>query len=254
MTLDVEAIVEATDLLGASPKRVVAVLIGYFDDSGTHRGARAAVMAGYIAHRADWKRFELKTKQLFDAEQVPYFRAKMFHHGDDHFYGWSDDRKLAFANKWFGYANRYLMRGITAGAKKEDLATAKASDSRAPPLSNEACCMQMVFYHLCKDQDVMEAIERYGLQVIVERSGKSDGGISFGFDRVVTVNELDHKIKAISFADKKDVRALQLGDYLAYFSQKFAETALDESLAGVTPYLEIAKNNVKTIMKLGQNF
>jgi hypothetical protein len=53
-------------------------------------------MAGYVAHVADWKKFELKTKQLFAIEDIPYFRAKLFHHSQAHFKGWTEQRKLAF--------------------------------------------------------------------------------------------------------------------------------------------------------------
>lgn len=250
MSCDVASLVAATDLLASHPQRVVAVLIGYFDDSGTHDAAQTAVMAGYVAHMADWKRFELKTKQLFDAENIPYFRAKLFHHNQKQFYGWSDEKKVKFARRWFGFANRFLLRGVTAGMLKADFVAGKAKDRKMPGISCEAYCLQMAFAHLCRDKEVWEAIERYGLHVIVESSTVADGGIEVDFKRVVSANNLQHHIKAISFVKKQDVRALQIGDYLAYYSQKFAETAIRNSLDGVTPYLDIAKDSVETIWQV----
>lgn len=230
------------------------MLIGYFDDSGTHDGAKTAVMAGYVAHRTDWKRFEQKTKRLFDEEGIPYFRAKLFHHGQKHFAGWSEERKLSFARKWYGYASRFLMRGITAGMLKADFVAVKARDRKLPGISCEAYCMQMAFSHLCRDGEVWREIEKQGLQVIVESSTVADAGIEVDFNRVLAVNDLTDRIKAISFAHKQDVRALQIGDYLAYYSQRFAETAIHDSLDGITPFLDIAKHGVTTIMKLGEKF
>jgi hypothetical protein len=59
----------------------MVVFYGYFDDSGTDGDSQVAIMAGYVAHVADWKKFERKTKQLFAQEGIePFFRAKLFDH------------------------------------------------------------------------------------------------------------------------------------------------------------------------------
>lgn len=254
MTIDPEAVVTATDLLGAHPKRVFAVLIGYFDDSGTHDAAETAVMAGYVAHRSDWKRFEVKSKQLFEREGIPFFRAKLFDHRQKQFKDWSPARQLKFATEWYGIANKHILRGIAAGMLKADFKAGKDKDRKLPGISCEAYCMQMALSHLSRDEEVWKEIEKHSLQVIVESSTVANAGIKVDFNRVIAVNNLPHRIKAISFAPKQDVRALQIGDYLAYYSQRFAETAIHGSFDGVTPFLDIAKEGVKTIMKLGEKF
>ena len=71
---------------------VVAVLYGYFDDSGTDGASPAAIMAGYVAHMADWKKFERQTRTLFESEGIqPFFRAKLFDHNQKQFKGWTED-------------------------------------------------------------------------------------------------------------------------------------------------------------------
>ena len=72
--------------------------------------------------------------------------------------------------------------------------------------------------------------------------------------QIVAINDLGDRLRSISFANKSAGRALNIADYLAYYSQRFAVTALGESLEGRTPYLDIAQGSVETIMKLGEKF
>jgi hypothetical protein len=122
---------------------VVAVLYGYFDDSGTDVGSPVAVMAGYVAHASDWKKFENKTKRLFDRHGIPFFRAKLFDHRQLQFKNWSAAQQLLFATKWCEYAKEHLMRGISVATIKADLKDVKAKHRKYPGLSAPANCMQI---------------------------------------------------------------------------------------------------------------
>ena len=97
----VAAIIASLDWTGGLSNRVVAVLYGYFDDSGTDAASPVAAMAGYVASERMWRRFERETKKLFDREGIEFFAAKLFDHGEKQFRGWSDARKLRFATEWF---------------------------------------------------------------------------------------------------------------------------------------------------------
>lgn len=68
----IEPIIRGLDWTSDLSSGVVAVMYGYFDDSGTDDDSPVAVMAGYVAHMADWKRFENKTKKMFGREGVAW--------------------------------------------------------------------------------------------------------------------------------------------------------------------------------------
>jgi hypothetical protein len=157
-------------------------------------------------------------------------------------------------NRWYNYTGRFLLRGIAAGMKKSDFLTAKARDRKLPGISCSAYCMDMAIKHLCEDAEVWKELERYGMRLIVETSTVADAGIRDAFNRGVAANRMEKYLHPISFAKKQSARGLQLGDYLAYYSQRFAETAIHDSFEGVTDYLDIAKRSVSTIMKLGEKF
>jgi hypothetical protein len=234
---------------------MVAVIYGYFDDSGTDAGSPVAVMAGYVAHVSDWNKFENNTKRLFQRESIPFFRAKFFDHRQKQFKDWSLPRQLLFATEWCGYAKRHLMRGISSATIKADLADVKAKHRRFPALSPQANCMQVALDALFSDTEIRAEIEKFGLSLIIEKSSdKVDGGIKTAIEQVVGVNDLEDKLNPVTFADKKKVRGLQFADYLAYYSHRFGLTAMNESQGGRSEFLNLAQDSVKTIMKMTRTY
>jgi hypothetical protein len=229
-------------------------MYGFFDDSGTDASSPVAVMAGYVAHTAAWERFELKSKRLFHSERIPFFRAKLFDHGEKSFRGWTDARRLKFATTWYGFAQHNVLRGVSAGVHKADFAAGKAKDRKVPGISPQAYALQIALSHLFRDKEVWREIEKHGLQLVVESSVTADAGIRDDFQRIVNVNNLAKHLRPIIFATKKHCHALHLADYLAYYSHRFALTALHGSIKGRTPYLDIAQERVTTIMKLAEKF
>jgi Protein of unknown function (DUF3800) len=234
----------------------VAVLYSYFDDSGTDGASPAAIMAGYVAHMADWKKFERQTGTLFESEGIqPFFRAKLFDHNQKQFKGWTEDRKLAFARRWYGLAKKHLMRGVSAGVVKSDFIAGRAINRKIPVPSTPAYCLQLALINLCADGAVWREIEKYGLYLVVETSSPSvDAGIRDTFGGIVGINRLEKHLRSIAFAKKDHSRALQLADYLAYYSHRFALTAMHDSHEGHSEFLDIAQSNVTTIMRLGHRF
>ena len=230
-------------------------MYGYFDDSGTDKASPIAVMAGYVAHAADWKKFENKSRRLFDKEEIPFFRAKLFEHGQKQFRGWEPERKLAFANKWLGFAHPLITRAVSSAAVKSDIYAARSMDKKIPAVSPQAYCLQIALKHLCMDNAVWEGVQRYGLHLFIESSTPgTDAGMREDFDRMVGVNKIRKHLKSVTFMPKASSRALQLADYLAYYSHRFALTSINDSFEGRTEYLDIAQGNVETIMKLAHSF
>lgn len=230
------------------------MLVGYFDDSGTHASSPIAVMAGYVAEADAWGEFERKTKRLFERENITFFRAKLFDHGEEQFNGWLLPRKLRFATEWYETAKDYILRGVSAGALKADLAAVKKKERKFPAVSAPAYCMQIALTHLCADPEVWPAIEKGGLSIVIESSTSIDSGIALDINRVVTVNKLDRYLHSVTFAKKTSARALQLGDYLAYYSHKFGVALNENRGASIPELLEIARENVQTINKLAHSF
>jgi hypothetical protein len=65
------------ELAAALHWRVIAVLIGYFDESGTHDEARVAAIAGYVGTTDEWARVETSWQAVLD--QFAHKGLKTFH-------------------------------------------------------------------------------------------------------------------------------------------------------------------------------
>lgn len=114
--------------------------------------------------------------------------------------------------------------------------------------------MQIALAHLCADPEIWSEIESGGLALIIESSTSIDSGIAQDISRVAAVNGLDKRLKAVTFANRASARALQLSDYLAYYSHEFCIALHNERAANVPEFLEIARANVRTINKLAHSF
>lgn len=230
------------------------MIVGYFDDSGSDRQSPVAIMAGYIAPEKEWKSFERKAKKLFDQERIPYLRAKLFDHGEKQFKGWSDARKLRVSVDLFDIAREHIVRGVSAGVDKQDYIAAKKSNPKFSAGSATAYCMQIALRHLLEDDQIASAVKEHELQPVIESGTYVDAGIKQDIDRILNVNEVRGVVRSPLFVPKTAALAVQLADFLAYYSHRFALTARNDSDAGRTEYLAIAQDNVPTIMKFAHKF
>jgi hypothetical protein len=72
------------------------IYTAYFDESGTHAGAKVSAVAGYIADARQWRKYEKRARQLFKRHGVEVFHAIDVRRGHGNFKGWSVDRKIEF--------------------------------------------------------------------------------------------------------------------------------------------------------------
>jgi hypothetical protein len=80
--------------------KVLAVIVGYFDDSNTHRGAKILSLCGFLADYRQWEDFEMEWKKILDKTDWPN-RPSEFHaydivHHCGEFERWNLAQRLAF--------------------------------------------------------------------------------------------------------------------------------------------------------------
>ena len=102
------------------PERRFMVFTGYFDESGTHAGARVSAMAGFIGDGRQWRKYEKRTAKLFKRYGVNLFHAIDVRRGHGDFKGWSVDKKLKFHDEFQQIINETLEGGVAAFIRDED--------------------------------------------------------------------------------------------------------------------------------------
>jgi hypothetical protein len=70
----------------------MAAYTAYLDESGTHQGATASVMAGFVGDERQWRKFEKRSGKLFKRYRVDIFHTIDVRRGDADFKGWTVDR------------------------------------------------------------------------------------------------------------------------------------------------------------------
>jgi hypothetical protein len=96
------------------------VLTAYFDESGTHGGATASAMAGFVGDARKWRKFEKRVGKLFTRFHVDVFHAIDVRRTDKAFKGWTVDRKIDFLDEFQHIINETLESGVCAVIRDED--------------------------------------------------------------------------------------------------------------------------------------
>lgn len=102
---------ELTDLIcsRSAPRRVIALLCAYFDDTGTHRDSRVVGIAGMIGEMSDWS--------SFDAKWV----AKIAQYGLSDFHATDCDNVAPEFDRLSGTERDALLRELAYMIKEDDL-------------------------------------------------------------------------------------------------------------------------------------
>jgi hypothetical protein len=96
---------------------------------------------------------------------------------------------------------------------------------------------------------------RHGLSVILEAGdAKRDKGVELHFNDIAKRNKLEGYLKTLTTAPKDSSRALQMADYLAYFSWQQAEKASLGTLTARSEFHDIGLERVWTHVALAEGF
>src|SRR5260370_2142808 len=75
------------------------ILTAYFDESGTHAGAKVSAMAGFVGDNRQWRKYEKRAGKLFKRYGVGVFHAIDVRRGHGDFKDWTIDRKIVFLDE-----------------------------------------------------------------------------------------------------------------------------------------------------------
>lgn len=234
-------------------RRLLVMLWCYLDDSGTDRTTPTVTMAGYVAPLSKWRHFEVSSRRLFKSYNVGNFHAKTFHDHDGEFKNWTIPQEVGFIDEWFTIAASFVTVGVTMSMARENFDKFRKTTRMLPNKSAYGHCFEKVIEHLLSDDTVGDLIIRDGISFFVETGAAGNAGVL----------EIFHKRKAgdgaaflqqLSFIDKNSCKAIQLADFLAFYSRRHGSTLITTNVNKMASFLEIAKDRVRTIAQLGETF
>jgi len=202
--------------LGFSAKRLIAVFTVYCDESGTHAGSGATVVACYVGHARQWQAFGREWRVLLNSEGIKILHRVDLENFRGEFRGWNNERRIDFLRKAHRIIRTRTVCGFGYAVVKADFE--RVMDSRIEEALGG-------IYGWCV-QDCMVAVAKWA-----NRTGRSDPinyVLEDGADGITGVHRLfnfvvknpEYRQKCLvgtwSFASKKDVIQLQAADLLAY--------------------------------------
>lgn len=229
----------------------------YLDDSGTHDASPIMTMAGYVFSRDNWEAFEAEATTFLKREKVPVFHAKDFHKrkSGSPFAGWNEVKQISFAHRWFTIAAKHSIRGVTISLPKGRYEQRRKEHRKNQNVSVYGQCFNGILQEFAHNDEVWTLLVSEGLSVILELGNKNNAGCVEFFNKVRKKNGWEKEFKGIGECAKEDCVAIQLADYLAFYSWHHAVASFE---AGKTvpfsSFLDVAASKVRTRGQLGEDF
>lgn len=209
-----------------SGESLVAMLTGFFDESGTHKNqdvyAPTLAVGGYVSRIEQWIKFSHEWKQVLDAEGVPFFHMKDFQvrfpgkdgnlRGASYYKDWEDERRDRVYGELCRIIHFYTLAPIFSSVVLPDYDEVVTGEYRkllgSPYAFNTQICWR-ILGGWARDNQVSEPIN-YVFETIAGHSGE----VTDFHTKTYKDEEFRDWIKLgfISPADKKTVRPLQAAD------------------------------------------
>lgn len=186
----------------------------HLDESGIHDRAtgklRRLALAGCLAHEVDWLRFEMEWKPVLKAYNVDCFHMVDFEHGWGAFAGWDKPKRQNFLNQLLACFDPHVKAMFGASTTIQD----PNEPLRVAYLNNIKRAMRNAFHvgHFwAYPQEKMSLVFAKHPQVA-----------SIHVEQYVeAVQEDIPNLGTVTFADPKEIVALQAADLVAYEIARF---------------------------------
>lgn len=238
------------------------IFTAYFDESDTHGQAPTIIMAAFLAHAYQWKRFAKKLKRLQAGYGFTVFHAKEFKAKTGEFVGWPDEKCLRLINDLTELVRDNLTEGIVMSLDHSRY----TDEYRSPPIPKgmNLDSQYGVCFRACLG-NIMNIVGHKGkrtvLDVVIENGHANVG------DTVRIFNETKQRMKRlgsemlgeIKVAKKGEAFPLMVADFLAhtYSMMQATKKAGVLDYAAITPeppryqagltFLELLPNALKTL-------
>ena len=215
------------------------IFTAYFDEADTHGPAPTVILAAYLGHAYQWRRFETRLGRLQDKHGFKVFHAKDFKSRRRAFLGWTNGQCAALIRDLSDLARDTLTLGLTVRLERERY----LQEYRAPPIprklnldSQYGVCFRACLGYLLETMG--ERGNRDRLHVVMERGHPNvwDCERIFSDLKGRLARSGEHVLGDFTVATKGDCSPLMVADMLAA-----THSMMQERLKGLLPDIEGTK-------------
>lgn len=198
------------------------MLYFFLDDSGTDDRSPVITMAGYVALAHQWAVFDKRAKKLYARYGITQLHASDFHSTKGKFAGWSRDKKMQFVRDLFELVRKSCVLGASVSVLKQDYKAAGLREGLNKNISAYGMCFNIIVEYI-HNAEAVAALAHHGVSFRVENGNKNNPDVGQRFEYFAGHEKLVDVIKTMKFVDKAHSAAIQLADFLAFFSRRHAE-------------------------------
>jgi hypothetical protein len=191
---------EVIDFLCNDGERALVVIEGFFDESGTHKGAPLVVVAGFVGDRKVWKSFTKEWRKCLKDAGIRYFHAK-------------DPKCEPLKAPLAKAILRRNLFGIVCAVTPDDFRN-NAGDAIKSVLGNAYSTSAFV----CAEETKRFSHKRYGLDslaIVYEAGQPNTDLINETYEAIITENP-DYGISSVSIMTKEQSVPVQTADFLSH--------------------------------------
>jgi hypothetical protein len=204
--------------LAAVPRarRLLLILAGYFDESGTHDKAEAITVAGYLSTPERWEAFEREWKAALEEFRIPFFHMADFCNGASSYRDWGPELKLERFDRLVKIINAHVLMSVgytILVSRYRALFSPKARRAGGGAYGLVANCCFIDVAEYCRENHPYAWV-RYFFE-----SGAAGAGEilkNFQLNARIPQQKEYYRTLALSFEDKRSFCQLQAADILAY--------------------------------------
>lgn len=152
------------------------IFTAYIDEADTHGAEPTMIMAAYLGHAYQWRRFEVKLRRIQAKFDFQVFHAKDFKAKAREFSGWSDDR----CSQLIGELSQLVEQNLTEGLAVFLEHSRYMNEYRASPVPKKMRLDSQygVCFRACLGR-ILYTLERRGnrdkINVVIERGHRNVG-------------------------------------------------------------------------------
>ena len=207
----------------------MAILGAYFDESGNEADTPTVVVAGLIASKQQWDKFNRKWDRALQAEEIKFLHMSDLAHSWGQFKGWTEERKRPFLDRLFGIIESHARHYLVSVLKIDEFEKIRTEFGDIKLSAYQFCCVQ------CMNgiaKYMLDSDKRKKIDVVFELGNKfmSEGMRLFSEpDAPEQVRQI-YKIAHIGTGSKEGDKPLQAADWLAYETFSDYKKFLNNSL------------------------
>lgn len=207
------------------PGRLFMILTTYIDESGTHGDSAVTVMAGYVGHSGQWRKFDKKWGRMLGNAGASHFHAKDFVKRSGEFRGWDLPKQNRFIDSIDQICRINSLFGFIASINNADYDKYYVAEGRPRKIqadSRYGACFRLCLMFVPKLVHELYGERDLTLNFVLESGHKNAGDAVRIFDlfKKQAPEEWRHIAGTITFADKMDCYGVQAADSLAWTGYK----------------------------------